>query len=172
DAVVHLLRQRDIPVVRGNHDEGMFVEQAAIRRMMQKTGVATHDMLLNSETVAFVHSRPFRYDFEAAGLRVCVAHGTPSSNKRYLFPDAFEEWLDDTVDHALADVVILGHTHMPMSLMHRETLIVNPGAVSQNRTHPATRTCGILHLPERRFEVYDIDTGERHDPNSFSLDTW
>ena len=31
------------------------------------------------------------------GRVVGVAHGTPTSNKRYLFPDAFEEWLDEVI---------------------------------------------------------------------------
>ncbi|MEM6281174.1 MAG: metallophosphoesterase family protein [Chloroflexota bacterium] len=172
DDVVRLLRQLDVPCVRGNHDEAMFVEQAALRRELKRTGAPDHPMLLKSETVAFVHSRPTRLDFEVQGVRVCVAHGTPTSNKRYLFPDAFEEWLDEVVADANADVVVLGHTHMPMALMHRDTLIVNPGSTAQNRTHPVTRTCGILTLPERKFDIYDIDTGQPHDPNTFDTDTW
>jgi predicted phosphodiesterase len=59
-----------------------------------------------------------------------------------------------------ADIVLLGHTHIPMEAVFRGIHVYNPGSVCRRKTRDS-HTCAVLSLPDKSFEVYDIGTGER-----------
>jgi putative phosphoesterase len=179
DAVVRLLQEREILSVLGNHDEEVFGDQARIRREMRKYSTPNH-LLLDSWTTAHVSSLPLTRTFVWEGLSVCLAHGTPLSNKDYLFPcphlptvpdlprtSGFKYFEIQRVMHPL-DIYILGHTHIPMLTIFNRAWFVNPGSVSRNRTDDG-RTCAILTLPDRHLEVLNIETGE---PIVFDRGSW
>jgi predicted phosphodiesterase len=45
-----------------------------------------------------------------------------------------------------------------MQVCVNAVLILNPGSVCGAQAQ-GSRTCGILYLPERRFQVFDLDLG-------------
>jgi putative phosphoesterase len=160
DAVVAMLREKQIPCVQGNHDRDAFADQAWIRRNLRTTGEATHPFLLTLETTAYVASLPLLQELTFAGVRICLTHGTPWSNTTYLFPDMDERHFHQVSAATQADVIVLGHTHLPMCIRIGGRWIVNPGSVSLNRVDE-TRTCAVLHVPEFAFEVFDLSTQNR-----------
>jgi len=165
DAVVALLREREIPCVQGNHDRDTFRDQAELRRIMRRKGMTDHPRLLSAQTAAYLSALPLTQQFAWAGRTICLAHGTPHSNMDYLFADSREERFREVITQTDADVIVLGHTHQPMIATVGETWILNAGAVSTNRfDDPPTRTCGVLHLPQVQFEVFNIDDGEAYAP--------
>lgn len=62
-----------------------------------------------------------------------------------------------------ADVLVVGHTHVPMHLTAPAGAIVNPGSILRQppRTEsiPASGTFGVLELPSCRFDVHRADDG-------------
>ena len=77
----------------------------------------------------------------------------------YVYPDrprVLFELIAKAVD---AHVIVLGHTHQPMDIRVDGKVILNPGSIYGNRDRQE-RTCGVLSLPDCRFELYDIDTGQ------------
>ena len=155
EAVVELLRARDILCVQGNHDRDAFVDQAWLRRNLRAAGETTSTALLNSETVAYLSGLPLALHFVWEGVSACIAHGTPTSNTTYLFPESPQERWDEALSQTDADVVILGHTHVPMAVQKGQRWVLNPGSVARNR-FADTRTCAILTLPDVHFSVYTI----------------
>lgn len=155
DAVVSYIRQHDIPTVQGNHDH----DASQLRRRVFFGGLAGGHSL-EPETVNFLSDLPLTRHFTWAGGRVCLAHGTPWSNIEYLFPSSDVNIFRRVAEQAEADVVITGHTHIPMKARLGDTWFFNPGSASQNRGAFMSRSCGVLTLPDVQFEVYDIDTGE------------
>ncbi len=179
DAVVKLLREMQIPCVLGNHDEEAFGDQAWLRRQQRHSPDRPNRLLLDSLTVAHVSSLPLTLSFEWAGTQVCLAHGTPQNNKIYVFPmsQTRRDATRPTSAHGIyqdilrkedAQIIILGHTHVPMCMVINGTWFVNPGSVSRNRTDDG-RTCGVLSLPDRTFEVYDLISSE---PISIDRGQW
>jgi hypothetical protein len=98
--------------------------------------------------------------------------------------DDAERWLEQ----ANADVLIVGHTHLPFALTTLAGgLIANPGAllrsnmkpsgwvydVERGRYAPAPMesggTFGVLELPARRFSVYRAVDGEEVDVPRLTL---
>ena len=63
------------------------------------------------------------------------------------------------VQTAQAQIIILGHTHRPMQVHIGSAQVINPGSIYANYG-PYEQTCGILHLPERTFELWDVQTGQ------------
>jgi putative phosphoesterase len=157
DVVVELIQQQKIPTVQGNHDRDAFSSQAWLRKVLTEAERAATHILLKSQTVGYVSGLPLTLHFEWEGKRVCLAHGTPWSNFTYVFPDCQPDILRQVARAAQANIVILGHTHLPMRLRYKNVWIVNPGSVSCNR-YDESRTCAILALPEMTFEVWNIDT--------------
>lgn len=161
DAVVRLIQERSIDCVLGNHDGDAFRDQAFLRKRLRQMQEITSRVLLDSQTVAYVSSLPLNRFYEWEGYRVCLAHGTPTSNAFYLFPKSPVQRFQEAVEAAQCDMIILGHTHVPMKIHFRNTWILNPGSLCYNRFDDENRTCAILTLPELNFEVWDVDTGKQ-----------
>jgi predicted phosphodiesterase len=113
---------------------------------------------LREETVDFLRALPQVRRLKIAGVSLLVAHGTPWDHGVYVYYNTQESVFERLVHEAAADVVLLGHTHIPMAIKKQHTWIFNPGSVSHNR-RLNDRTCGLLHLPDCVFTVVDIDTG-------------
>jgi predicted phosphodiesterase len=71
-------------------------------------------------------------------VRFHVCHASPKSDMDGIYPDmpsttTLEGWLDDYQ----ADVLVVGHTHMPLvRKVARRELVVNPGAVLRDPATP------------------------------------
>lgn len=84
-------------------------------------------------------------------LRVGIFHGSPWDEPgidyfHYVFPEISRDI--DRVASAGFDVVILGHTHRPMSVARNGTLIVNPGSCGCG----SPPTCAVVNLASKEVE--------------------
>ncbi|MEO0565491.1 MAG: metallophosphoesterase family protein, partial [Chloroflexota bacterium] len=135
EAVVSLLRQRQIPCVQGNHDRDAFGHQAWIRRSLRASGETSHPFRLTSETTAYLSGLPTKVDLEFKGVTICLAHGTPDSNTIYTFPDAEADHFHEVASATNAEVIVLGHTHTPICVQYGARWVMNPGSTYMNRFH-------------------------------------
>jgi len=162
------LREAEATVVlksiRGNHDRWAIEEPES------------HSAV----TIDYLSSLPKSLGFEVDGLRVAVRHGSPLSDMDTIYPD--QEDVDDLKgDLALAeaDILIVGHVHMPYEIRGKAGMIVNPGPVLRRPKHRddawvwshlkremvplpqdgAGGTFGVLDLPERKFAVFRVEDG-------------
>lgn len=157
DAVVALIQRRDIACVQGNHDALAARTQAFLARH------ASADLPiepLTDETVTYLDHLPRELRFAWEETSVYLAHANPWHDfTQRVRPDDLPATFQQIVQVTQAQVVVLGHSHLPMHIHYADTLIINPGSVFANyRQYPPT--CGILHLPERTFQVFDILSGE------------
>lgn len=129
------------------------------------------DPRLTGAALEYLAGRPLRWDAVIDGVRVALRHGTPRSDMEGIDPlvaslgDA-RRWLAA----AEADVLLVGHTHLPFALTTLTgDLIANPGALLRSPkvrpeqssfgqeqgafVPPAGGTFGVLELPARTFKV-------------------
>ena len=52
---------------------------------------------------------------------------------KYLRPDVSQKELEDELKDIHADIVFIGHTHLPMVRKIHDIIVVNPGSVGQPR---------------------------------------
>jgi len=127
DEVVALLRAHGVVCIRGNHDRWALARH--------DNGDPEHDgdarkLYLRPETVQWLGALPTRWDRAIEGVRVAVRHGTPSSDMDGIYPGVTGSELERMLERAEADVLIVGHTHIPL-VRHAGggKLVVNPGAL-------------------------------------------
>jgi len=159
EETIRLLREKAIPCIRGNHDRW------AVARASQAPKVGATQ--LSPEALAFLEALPLGWDRCIDDVHVAVRHGTPRSDMHGIFPDHLEpDEARKYFEQAQADVLVVGHTHLPFALTTLEgRLIVNPGALLRDpdpsTSHPpAGGTFGVLDLPSRSFHVHRAADGE------------
>jgi putative phosphoesterase len=173
EQVIALLRDRDIPTVVGNHDRW------ALRR--HDDGEPEHDgdarkLHLSPGAVAWLKGLPKEWRRTIEGVRVVVIHGTPSSDMDGVYPETSGSELERVMERAEADVLIAGHTHVPL-LRHVSSgrLVINAGALWRQAeaaapamlldpgggpSRPAERPqggyYGVLELPSMRWTLHQL----------------
>ncbi len=138
--VVETVRQRDIPTVRGNHDEWFYG--------------------LTAENSAFLKNLPMDWRGTYDGHEIFMCHGKPGSNLWGLYRDHISDTLLNMMLKSLqVDILISGHTHVPLYARVEAGCVVNPGSMYTFKSARATsHTYGVLHLPEMSFELFDATT--------------
>ena len=127
EQVIALLREREIPSIRGNHDRWAL--------MRHENGEPAHEgdartLFLKPDTVAWLAALPTRWDQTIEGVRIAVRHGTPLSDMDGIFPDVSDAEAESWLAVAEADVLIVGHTHVPIEKhVSGGKLVANPGAL-------------------------------------------
>ena len=138
EEVVKLIRERDIQTVRGNHDDW-----------------ADH---VSTSSTSYLRNLPLDWYGEFDGIKIFMCHGKPGNNLWGLYKDHVSKTLLNMMLSSLkADVLIAGHTHVPMYMRVKQGCVVNPGSIfTFKNTRATSRTYGVLHLPELKFDLFDV----------------
>jgi putative phosphoesterase len=142
---VALLRERDALTIRGNHEEAFFA------------GTGRSSTRVDPELADWLASRPASIAFEAAGRRVLLVHSTPWPSRHAYVPPNHRDF--SRFAEPDADIVLYGHTHMPVAQETGGVLVVNPGSVGEGRPTTAgfVRSCAVLDLTSREATIIDLD---------------
>ena len=155
DETIALLAEKAIPTVRGNHDRWCLANGSF--------GANARD--LTAESRRFLKATTPSWSATVDGTRVVAHHAWPDGDMYGVLPDAEASELVRGLDQASADVLVVGHTHMPMLVHVGARLVVNPGALLRDPADggsggvPTPGTFGLLDLPERTWRVVLARTG-------------
>jgi putative phosphoesterase len=141
---VALLQALGAETILGNHDLAFLSSEGARGRIDAVRG-------------AWLAGRPEELCLDLGGLRVRVVHATPwAGDFAYVTPAhprfaGFEE--EGT------DVLIYGHTHVPVVRRLGGTLVINPGSVGEGRPGPRgfVRSCAVLDTATGEAGIIDLD---------------
>jgi putative phosphoesterase len=157
------IRDRQAISVRGNHDNAVAFRvdcgcAPAMHEAAEETRVLMYD-LLDPADLNFLGSRPLTADVTLGGVRFHLVHATPSDPLfTYLRPNQETRWAEE-IECVDADVVLVGHTHLPMVMRVGRKLVVNPGSVGQPRDGDPRAAYAIVEDGEPRLEraAYDVE---------------
>lgn len=120
--VVEAARRWDMVYVLGNHELSLLGPGGERARAAPTVKQGNLD---------FLSTVPTRWEEALDGQRVGMVHGSPwEPHSEYLV--AGNETLRRAGDLGL-DILILGHTHVPMVMRVGGTLVVNPGSLGESR---------------------------------------
>ena len=141
DRVIDLIRAHGIPVARGNHDEWVYG--------------------LRQENLRYLRGLPLNWQGELAGVTVYMCHGKPGNNMWGMYKDHLSKtYLKMVLQSLRADVLVTGHTHLPLHIKSEWGCLVNPGSLYTFKCARATsHTYGVLSIPDFSFHVYDANAG-------------
>jgi predicted phosphodiesterase len=119
--VVERVRTVGVPTVRGNYDDGVGGRRGQCgcyyaTDQARDDGAASYaftDAALSDSDHEWLAALPDSLRIESSGLRVLLAHGSPRKINEYLLPDRTDAFLVRLAEEAAADVVCVGHVHVP-----------------------------------------------------------
>jgi len=136
--VVERVREIGARYVLGNHEMVLLSPAGAPARA--RPGV-------RASNLEFLAGTPTRLEATVGGRRLLMVHGSPWEPYNDYLYESSPGWKRCEKDD-LADIVVVGHTHVPMAARKGRALIVNPGSVSEPRGPD----------PDRRGSYAVIDT--------------
>ncbi|HDI12594.1 MAG TPA: metallophosphoesterase [Hadesarchaea archaeon] len=166
--VVNLAKSKRLLAVMGNHDYAALTRDVrGFNPIAAEAAVWTADKL-TPENVKFLSNLPDRLELKLGGYRIYVVHGSPRNPLgEYVFPEIPNHELARIVQDLDADVIVLGHTHVPMKRMILGKLVINPGGVGQPRDRDPRASYAILtigkkiEVDHRRVEYDPRKTAEK-----------
>jgi predicted phosphodiesterase len=119
--VIDRVRTSCIPTILGNYDEGIGRRRGDCgcyyaTEQARSDGAASYAFTVRAvddERAAWLSGLPPESRFEHGGRRVLLVHGSPRKVNEYLLPDRTDEQLVRLAEAAAADVVCVGHVHIP-----------------------------------------------------------
>ncbi|MHA1410429.1 MAG: metallophosphoesterase family protein [Candidatus Odinarchaeia archaeon] len=132
--------------VLGNHDYACLKNDYCFFNPLAVKALKWTVDKLTSESVKFLNSLETNSTISVNGFKIYVTHGSPFDNLfEYVYPSAKRRW-GAFFEKTDADIVILGHTHIPMLIKEgKNKLIINPGSVGQPRDNdPRASYCNLI----------------------------
>ncbi len=137
--VIELLRQRHVPTVMGNYDDGVGFDKdecgcAYAEHEMRRLGdlsLAWSKEHVTAENKKYLQGLLSHMRFEVHGHRVLLVHGSPRRINEYVYEDRAARSLSRIAESADADVLVFGHTHLPYVKDVDRTVFVNDGSVGK-----------------------------------------
>jgi len=133
-AVIDVVRAKATVIVGGNHDYSLGFNQDPrcsdrFREMAEVTRRFT-DTVLGFGSKDFLRHLPRHADRRCGDTCFYLCHAVPS-DPLYGYCDAGSpRWLTE-IDNVSADVILVGHTHLPSVRSIGSRVVVNPGSLGQ-----------------------------------------
>lgn len=161
--VIERVRSLGIPTIRGNYDDGVGNRRGECgcyyaTEQAKSDGAASYaftDAALDDREHDWLASLPDDIRVDVEGVRVLLAHGSPRKINEYLLLDRPEWQLARLADEADADVVCVGHVHVPYHRTvtgsdGRRIHYVSSGSVGKPKDgDPRACWVGVVLGPER-----------------------
>jgi len=147
-------------VLMGNHDD------AVVRDDVE--GFSTHAAMAVKWTRREISPTSLNYlrglrplaKVERDGKALALFHGSPRDPlSEYVYPGLPARVARGFVKMAEAEIVLLGHTHMPMLFRFDGSILANPGSVGQPRDGDRRASFAVLTVTqcETKFEVHRVE---------------
>lgn len=145
--IINEIRRRGIATLAGNHD--------------QKTKGYAYE-LVSADNRAYLNTLPAHIKLEYANQNIVLAHGSTRSINEYVLEDTEENYLVDMMDEAKADVLCVGHSHLPYHRMIGDKHVINIGSMGKPKDGDPNGCYALLTIEDSiqvefiRF-AYDIE---------------
>lgn len=170
DRCIDLLQRRNIPTIRGNHDNAVaFKVDCQCGYKYKHLSVATREYtweILDKPRMEYLQKLPLFIREEINRRKLYLTHASPRSMFEYIKPETPDEQILEMIEEAAepldADFLAIGHSHIPMNRKLGDLTIINPGSVGQPRDGDTRAGCAVFDTETGETEFlrlkYDIDT--------------
>ena len=131
------VQERTTHVLRGNHDTALAFQEdpqaAGFKRELAQATLEVHRRTLSGSAMDWLRSLPTQVRFRFDDHDFHALHASPADHlfSYRLTPELSDEELKKEVQGVRADLLCVGHTHLPMVRRAWSTVILNPGSVGQ-----------------------------------------
>jgi putative phosphoesterase len=159
DGVIIHIRQHDVPTIMGNYDQGVghssddcgCAYRTEEAEALGKRSIAWTNAHTSDDNKAFLRQLPASIPLTLGGLRLLLVHGSPRKVNEYLYEDRPDSSFERLLDHAEADVLVCGHTHLPYhKVLPSGRHVVNAGSVGKPKDND----------PRAGYITLEVDSGQ------------
>ena len=138
--VITAVRQRNIPTIMGNYDQGVGQDsddcgcayKTPEAQALGERSIAWSNVHTSAENKAYLRELVAQIPLQVGDLKVVLVHGSPRKVNEYLYEDRPEASLERLLDMVEADVLVCGHTHLPYHrVLGSGRHVVNAGSVGK-----------------------------------------
>ncbi|MBE2266885.1 MAG: metallophosphoesterase family protein [Anaerolinea sp.] len=160
--VVNLIRQRGIPTLMGNYDQGVgnnsddcgCAYRTDVDRRRGELSIAWSNAHTSDENKTFLRDLPAHIPLQIGDLKVLLVHGSPRKVNEYLFEDRPDDTFERIMDVAQADVLVCGHTHLPYhKMLPSGRHVINAGSVGKPKDRDPRAGYITLTITGREVQV-------------------
>jgi predicted phosphodiesterase len=170
--VVAAIRERGIPTLAGNYDQGVGSNSddcgcaytKAEDEERGKRSIAWTNAHTNDENKLYLRGLTRQIPLQLGDLRVMLVHGSPRKINEYLFADRPDASLERLLNMVEADVLVCGHTHLPYHrVLPSGRHVVNAGSVGKPKDGDPRACYVVLRATGRDLYVefvrvnYDVE---------------
>lgn len=138
--VIAAIRERNIPTIMGNYDQGVGLDSddcgCAYRtpeaQALGERSIAWSNAHTSAENKAYLRGLVASIPLQLGDLKVLLVHGSPRKVNEYLYEDRPEAGMERLMDAAGVDVLVCGHTHLPYHrVLGSGRHVINAGSVGK-----------------------------------------
>lgn len=137
--VIETIRERNIPTIRGNYDDGVGFEKSECGCAYKTLDEENRGQRSFDWTAAHVTDKNKRYlaslldsmTLEVFGKTLWFVHGSPRRINEYLFEDRPESSLKHALGEKKVDALLFGHTHLPYDRVVDGVHFINTGSAGK-----------------------------------------
>ena len=162
-ATVRWVRGHAWAAILGNHDNAVAfgVDCRSAPRFRQLSVVTRQHTvpMLSAKELDFLKGLPTSMRLEVDGLRLALVHAAPGDPLFQYLPAADRAEWTRQVAPLDADLVLVGHTHLPALFEAGGTRDLNPGSVGLQRDQDPRAACAVIEdgEPALKRVAYDVD---------------
>ncbi len=140
--------------IRGNHDEAVVTKTCSGMNPYAHAAANWTIDALNESARMFLGSLGSSAKEVIEKRTIAMYHGSPRAMNDYVYVESAQE---DIIDIAKADLVILGHTHMPYVKEFARGVILNPGSVGQPRDGDPHGSLAVVETDPLKCRIIRFD---------------
>lgn len=153
--VVELLRQTNIPSIRGNHDYAVITGDTSWFNPVAARAIEWTRKVITDENLEFLEGLPIIHDNEFYAV-----HGSPRNPlEEYVFPDYPAEILSGFFEYTESKAMALGHTHIPFVRRLDKGIVFNPGSIGQPRDMNPKASYAVFETGDNYVEIKRVEYG-------------
>lgn len=153
--IVEIAQSAGLMGIVGNHEKAILLHPASSLRNR-----------LAPDILGYLKSLPASREIQVSGFQLLVAHGSPwddPNDHRCEYVHAGNLASMNRLGSFPADIILLGHTHVPMLERVGDKLVLNPGSCGDARGANDRLTFAKLDFSDGVATVYGICHGTRPD---------
>jgi len=152
-------------IVAGNHDYATVTGDTSNFVAYATLAIEWTRRELKPENLAFLSQLPYVSTETLGNLTVGSYHGSPRDPlNEYIYPGMPQFTLQALIEEAAANLLLLGHTHIPFYSTTSSGTLVNPGSIGQPRDGDPRASYAVIQVSNSKIDCriervpYDIES--------------
>ncbi len=161
--IQELMNSRDFTIIQGNTDELIANgDKKTINFLKEKMPIMGNALELDIDTISeqqkeFLRNLPKTKEININGIKIFLAHGSPRLNNENITPDLPLEKVEEMISSTAADLILVGHTHVPCGYQtNTKQTVVNVGSVGRPLTPEPNPCYAIIEIDEKKTKSFSI----------------